>query len=52
MYGDHDDCQNPSSSRDAKVDGFGQGLGNSATQQHAAVGILFPYAALREATRE
>jgi hypothetical protein len=30
-YDEHDDSQNPISSRDAEVDDFGQGSGNSTT---------------------
>jgi hypothetical protein len=51
-YGDHDDFRNPRSSRDAEVDGFGQGSENSTARRRAAVVILFSYAALREAMRE
>jgi hypothetical protein len=51
-YGDHDDSRNPHSSRDAEVDGFGQGSGNSAARRRAAVVIPFSYVALREATWE
>jgi hypothetical protein len=51
-YGDHDVSRNPVYSRDAEVDGFGQGSGNSATRQRVAVVIPFSYAALWEATRE
>jgi hypothetical protein len=51
-YGNHDDSWNPVSSRDAEVDGFGQGSGNSATRRRVMVVIPVSYAALREATRE
>jgi hypothetical protein len=51
-YGDHDDSRNPVSSRDAEVDGFGQGSGNSTTRRRVAVVIPFSYAALREAMHE
>jgi hypothetical protein len=51
-YGDHDDSWNPISSRDAEVDGFGQGSRNTGTRWRVAVVIHFSYAALWEATRE
>jgi hypothetical protein len=51
-YGDHDDSRNPVSSRDAEVDGFGQGSGNSATWRRVAVVIPVSYVALWEATQE
>jgi hypothetical protein len=51
-YGDHDDSRNPISNRDAEVDSFGQGFGNSTTRWRAAMVIPFSYATLREATRE
>jgi hypothetical protein len=46
-YGDHDDIQNPHSSRDVEVDDFGQGSRNSTAQRCAVVVIPFSYAALR-----
>jgi hypothetical protein len=52
MYGDHDDSQNPVSSRDAEVDALEQRSGNSAIRCHVAVVIPVSYIALREATRE
>jgi hypothetical protein len=51
-YGDRDDSRNPVSSRDAEVDSFRQGSGNSATQRCVEVMIPVSYAALWEATRE
>jgi hypothetical protein len=51
-YDNHDDSRNLVSSRDAEVDGFGWGSGNSATQRCAAVVIPISYTALREATGE
>jgi hypothetical protein len=51
-YMDHNDSRNPVSSRDAEVDGFGQGSENSLKQWRAAVMIPVSYAALRGATRE
>jgi hypothetical protein len=50
-YGNHDNSQNPVSSRDAEVDGFVQGSENSATRRRVAVVIPVSYAALRVATR-
>jgi hypothetical protein len=51
-YGDHDYSRKPVSSRDAEVDGFGQGFGNSATGRHVAVVIPVSYTTLWEATWE
>jgi hypothetical protein len=51
-YDDHDDSRNPHYSRDAKIDSFGQGTGNSKARRRAAVVIPFSYVALRETTRE
>jgi hypothetical protein len=51
-YGDYDDSQNPVSSRDAEVDGFGHRFGNSTTRRRVAMVIPISYAALRETMRE
>jgi hypothetical protein len=45
MYDDHDDSRNTVSSRDAEVDGFGQGSENSTTRRRVAVVIPISYAA-------
>jgi hypothetical protein len=51
-YGNHDDSRNPISSRDAEVDGFGQGSRNFATRLRVTVVIPISYTTLWEATRE
>jgi hypothetical protein len=51
-YDDHDDSQNPFSSRDAEVEALEQGSRNSATRRRVTVVIPISYAALREAMRE